>query len=808
MKITKAPKRLAEANDAVKTLLLQISAATDDELPPILDGISEWCWPRGDLHYWTATLNRFDDILAETCADYDLSHLQINDFTPNRKRLLVSVLRFSRLLLENCTNRKLYNSFEHLNVLLATPDVDVLEATLRLILRPAQQYSSQGGGRRAEFAISPERLNALAVTWAPREHGPTASASAASGLSFVPAPVFPTTPTPAGRPRGQSPPAPSARSQPSQEAPRDSQNEGLVAVDLGNLMHTARRLVDVLADAVEKYSIPSEDHFELLQKVRLAMGVKDAALRRQLLVCRLLAVAIYAHTTPESTASTQLFLYEPDIVQRLARVVDPSSRVGTVIQSGAFYALDALGRYRGKVNDVLTAVNASANHGILLHVLRDLVGILSTGDEAQPDDRLIDALFGFVSFVTDLVGILSTGDEAQPDDRLIDALFGFVSFVTSTVVGSNMVVSAGLLPLLIKLVEKTSTRAYMLQRTVTRAVGLIDSVLYAYQPSFGLFCAARGLDVFVARIESEVEEDVEDYAEGKPPQDKSTGADHPDNLYGHFLKQDGLSRLLALYRLPCLPYDFVNSVANDSLVTLIRFIVEISPHTVLNAALEHVKSCLLEAHEAGLLQATSRDARTSSALLELAKPSDEESAKAANLKFRLLVNLNAATHLLADIAPTFGYSGSKLPTTLFTTLNSASSLLATKPVSIEQLGDLQRVAAWENVQLKAATASVTSADIATASSSSQSKAPSDPTPSPRAEDTANDNAMVIGNSDQSSTTARLPTSVLPKKSSSDCDPYHSNVVALRHLSSSLPSSIVSFFLETSRSGQLLVLARL
>ena len=96
----------------VRLLLERITEASDDELPELLDGISEWCWPRGDLHYWSGTLNRFDDILDETVRDYDLRRLQINDFTPKRKLLLVSLLRFSRLLLENCTNRKLYNSFE------------------------------------------------------------------------------------------------------------------------------------------------------------------------------------------------------------------------------------------------------------------------------------------------------------------------------------------------------------------------------------------------------------------------------------------------------------------------------------------------------------------------------------------------------------------------------------------------------------------------------------------------------------------------------------------------------------------------
>jgi E3 ubiquitin-protein ligase HUWE1 len=96
----------------VRQLLAKVTEASDDELPSLLGGISEWCWPRGDLHYWIHILNRFDSILEETCRDYDLHKLQINEFTPLRKRIVVSILKFSRLLIENCTSRKLYSSYE------------------------------------------------------------------------------------------------------------------------------------------------------------------------------------------------------------------------------------------------------------------------------------------------------------------------------------------------------------------------------------------------------------------------------------------------------------------------------------------------------------------------------------------------------------------------------------------------------------------------------------------------------------------------------------------------------------------------
>lgn len=54
-----------------------------------------------------------------------------------------------------------------------------------------------------------------------------------------------------------------------------------------------RSAMDILADAVEAHKIPAQDRFELFQKIRVAMCLPDPKARRQLLLCRLLAIACY-----------------------------------------------------------------------------------------------------------------------------------------------------------------------------------------------------------------------------------------------------------------------------------------------------------------------------------------------------------------------------------------------------------------------------------------------------------------------------------------------------------------------------------
>ena len=84
----------------------------NDQLADILGQVDSWKWPRSDLHTWIKVLNKFDAILEEAIRDYDIDNLQVNVFTPLTKKTVCEILRFERLLLENSTNRKTFNSYD------------------------------------------------------------------------------------------------------------------------------------------------------------------------------------------------------------------------------------------------------------------------------------------------------------------------------------------------------------------------------------------------------------------------------------------------------------------------------------------------------------------------------------------------------------------------------------------------------------------------------------------------------------------------------------------------------------------------
>ncbi|KAL4979162.1 hypothetical protein BDW66DRAFT_118973 [Aspergillus desertorum] len=149
------------------------------ELPSHLRTFSRvWPFPRGDLYHWINVLNRFDEILASVIDRYSLSNgpqttpfnrrylahcytredpkLDSRDIeaklanleygSEGDRELLEAVLDFSRLLLEKCGNRSLYNSSERLSELLNTTSLSLLQSTLRLSLSLAQRYHSRHRG--------------------------------------------------------------------------------------------------------------------------------------------------------------------------------------------------------------------------------------------------------------------------------------------------------------------------------------------------------------------------------------------------------------------------------------------------------------------------------------------------------------------------------------------------------------------------------------------------------------------------------------------------------------------------------------
>ncbi|KAI8460869.1 hypothetical protein BY996DRAFT_6429551 [Phakopsora pachyrhizi] len=533
-RIKRTWKKAPETNPKVVVLIKKFQELPDNELTVALEeAISVgWQWPRSDLMFWIPVLNRFDAYLETTVKNYDLRGpgskkekdadgkeikeddtnrigVQINEFTPMTKRMTLAIFGFVKLLLENCTNRKLFCSYDRLNDFLLTTDTDVLLANLRLILRSAQQWSAQHQDMNGGFGISHTRLLDLLQSWSSIGGARSASLSLVDVVrkavpssqqlndspmdtgqprfpqaAFMPEVVFQfyrkadTKPISHERseanmgikpsidekrkskefntstPAASSQTAASASVSNPMTTPKSRQKdrhtgtvtsptqpnstaiEGLAAIHVPSSTIAAATLPqDLLADLVDENALPLECRFKLFHRNR------DQII--QMAVVRLLALAIYTHTTDEATAMSKLFIYEPGLISQLSELINLEIDDGSIagdIQAAAFYALEGISRYRGKIAEVAGAVGVSV-------IIRRLAKELEKEQCRCTDDCL-------------------------------------------------QLMGAGIVPVLVEIC-KSSHRKHM--STVTRAVTNLDA--------FGLFNQADGLKVFVNRIKEECSTD-------------------------------------------------------------------------------------------------------------------------------------------------------------------------------------------------------------------------------------------------------------------------------------------------------------
>ena len=356
-------------------------------------------------------------------------------------------------------------------------DLDIVLLSLNVLLRPAQQYSSQSSVTHVLNLATP-RLMVLAKKWPHlREFGvklvDLVSNNRKTEVENLPSDA---------RDVSFSFYKMDAGTGIEQVKEKEENNEllitalkpqnlpnGPINVFVSETTIQTQSPMKILTDSICTYGVPEEEKFELLNRIRISYALHkgNGIEREKLVIARLISIAIYAHTHSESQTTTS-FLYEPDLISSVAELLHVEYDVSIPVQTAAIAVLDAFTRYRNRCQEVLTAVNAGVNHGILMALFRRTVS-----DVASPSSNL--------------------------PQSFVEALLQFVNLIAAHTSGVNMIVGAGLIPLLVQLIEnRLANRLGIISKTMQ----LIDSVHYSLQNGFTLFCAAQGVNVLVERIEA------------------------------------------------------------------------------------------------------------------------------------------------------------------------------------------------------------------------------------------------------------------------------------------------------------------
>ncbi|KAK4455659.1 hypothetical protein QBC34DRAFT_72580 [Podospora aff. communis PSN243] len=224
--------------------------------------------------------------------------------------------------------------------------------------------------------------------------------------------------------------------------------------------------------------------YEFLNRLRICKALLGSAEDRQLaLAVRLLAVTNLAYIHPEAAFIEKALKQDNDeprrfqLVYQLAELIHPSAdgakEVPRWLQAIAMALLEAILNYPSKYGDVLSALNANVNHGVLLYVIRKAVAEM----KADPED--------------DVEG------QVREDDRWRDSLFSLtLHLAMGSRIGQDMA-GAGLMEIL---VEMLNLRSRVASRSYSTVLSFLDSLIYAHQGTFAMFTSASGLDAIANLI--------------------------------------------------------------------------------------------------------------------------------------------------------------------------------------------------------------------------------------------------------------------------------------------------------------------
>ncbi|ORY22745.1 hypothetical protein LY90DRAFT_675786 [Neocallimastix californiae] len=484
MKIKKSPpKKLINPPTKIHQLVEILTNCPENELHNVIVENSPWKNQKSDLYHWISVLNRFDTILEGINQKFELKHIQVNEFDKNTKELLLSIITFTRYLWENCINRNIYNSYEHLNLLLNTNDIDVLEALLRLMLKFAQRLGNNNS-RKIALAISIDKIYTLYHTWISNDFNLTYSQLINPDIT-LPDECFTLSYRyyKSGKQVAQT-------QQQIQNITQKVENlttkhsksslkhktslDGLISINLNKAQLFEKSTQEIYNELVSNYDIPSEHKYSIYHRIRFLQTIHDYKMRLKYITIRLFALSIYVQMVEEEVATSKVFVYEPDLISNIAEILQSDDPNTYGIQTAILSVLDGIIRYKSKNTFVLAAINSSTNYGILSYIFRKVIKNLDM-DVMEIPQEFVDIFFTLVSYIISLQGSTNT---------------------LAMQVTVNLLISA---------LENKRLDRY---KNLTKCIILLDNFLLIKTQVFPIFIEENGLDKVLDRIKYEVEYNV------------------------------------------------------------------------------------------------------------------------------------------------------------------------------------------------------------------------------------------------------------------------------------------------------------
>ncbi|KAL2630710.1 hypothetical protein R1flu_015396 [Riccia fluitans] len=458
-------KRGVEAPLRVRTFINTVINTPLENIEAPLTRFS-WDYEKGDFYHWVDLLNHFESFFEKHVKprkDLQLDGSFLEEENQFPKGAVLQILRVTRIVLENCMNKYLYNSNEHVSALFASTDPEIVIAALEtlaaFVKKPVQ--SNRAMRWHGDAALN-ARLFSLSQGWGGKEEGLGLLACAIENGCDVDAFRLGSTLHFEFYADGSS--------QGDDEAKGPQKVTGLQVIHIPDLHLRAENDLQLLKALIDQYSVPPNLRFSLLTRIRFARAFASLTSRRQYICIRLLAFTVLLQSNPDHEDLTAFFINEPEFVNELVTVLRCEDTVPEDIRILAVLALAAQSQDRPRQSNVLTVISAGGHRGILPSLMQKAVGSV-------------------------------TGGTGGCSVAFMEALLSLVTVLVSSSSGCAALREAGLIPTLLPLLKDMNPQHTHL---VSSAVHILEAFMDYSNPAGTLFRDLGGLDDTIVRLKLEV----------------------------------------------------------------------------------------------------------------------------------------------------------------------------------------------------------------------------------------------------------------------------------------------------------------
>lgn len=441
-----------------------INSVTSVPLEKIQEPLKNFVWEfdKGDFHHWVDLFNHFDSFFEKYVKprkDLQIGDDFLDSDPPFPREAVLQILRVIRIILDNCTNKHFYSSYEqHLSALLASTDPDVVEASLDTLATFLKKTIGKYSIRDASLN---SKLYALAQGWGGKEEGLGLIASAV--------------------PNGCDPIAfelgrtlhfefYAVNESESDIKAAEPLVQGLQIIHLTDVNKCVETDLGLLHKLVTEYRVPASLRFSLLTRLRFARAFGSLASRQQYTCIRLHAFIVLIQACADADDLVSFFNTEPGFINELVSLLSYEDAVLEKIRILSLHSLAALCQDRSRQPSVLTAVTSGGHRGILSSLMQ----------------KAIDSVIS---------------DTSKWSVHFAEALLSLVTVLVSSSSGCSAMREAGFIPTLLPLLKDTNSQHLHL---VEKAVRILEAFMDYSNPAAALFRDLGGLDDTISRLKIEV----------------------------------------------------------------------------------------------------------------------------------------------------------------------------------------------------------------------------------------------------------------------------------------------------------------